>query len=190
MLIEVDDSIEILLKEYESLRQECLSAMTNRTSVLSFGLAVVGAILAALSATIKEHGNSPLPGLILTLLIPLIANFVLFMWLGEYQRSQRAGKFLAGLEYRINHLAALKLLSWETTLRNQHRKMHYPYIAAILLLELISFGSFTAGVFIFNACLPDKSATITWIWFSIMVGLITHILAGAYVQYRISKLYA
>ena len=41
------DAIEIMLKEYETLRQEVLAAMSNRNSILSFGLATIGAIFTA-----------------------------------------------------------------------------------------------------------------------------------------------
>lgn len=39
------DSLEIMLKEYDALRQEVLAAMSNRISILSFGIAAVAAIL-------------------------------------------------------------------------------------------------------------------------------------------------
>jgi len=45
------EKTDVMLKEYETLRQEILTAMGSRNSVLSFGLATIGAILTASLAT-------------------------------------------------------------------------------------------------------------------------------------------
>lgn len=103
--------IEILIKEYETLRQEILSTMNSRISILSFGLGTIGAIFTASIAIYVTSNNIILPSLTLSLAIPFICNFVLFMWLGEYQRMQRAGQFLVGLEKRINDEASKPLLT-------------------------------------------------------------------------------
>lgn len=175
------DSIEIMLKEYETLRQESLTAMGNRMSILSFGLAAIGAILAAGIATYTPGSYSPLSSLFLILLVPAITNFTLFMWLGEYQRMQRAGSFLARLEHRINEKAKEPLLTWETELRKQRHHMRYPYNTTVLLLMIISVISLIIGIIILG--LPT-----IWIWISVIVGVIIHLLIYIIVVSSISKL--
>jgi hypothetical protein len=136
------NSVEILIKEYETLRSEILTSMSNRISILSFGLATIGAIFTASMAVFITSNNVILPSMILSLAIPLTSNFVLIMWLGEYQRMQRAGQFLVGLEKRINDEASKQLLSWETS----HRHMKYPYNTTVMLLLAISIISYIIGI--------------------------------------------
>lgn len=172
--------VEILLKEYETLRQEILTAMSNRISILSFGLASIGAIFTA-SIAIYSTNNALLSGLALTLAIPAISIFILFIWLGEYQRMQRAGKFLAGLEKRINEKATMKLLSWETDLRAKHTHMKYPYNSTVMLLLVISTISFIIGSI--NLSIPTPNN-----WTLLVLGLIGHISIYFYTLAKISKM--
>lgn len=139
------DSIEIMLKEYEMLREEVLAAMSSRNSILSFGLATIGVLFTASIAIYGASADLILPSLVLISAVPTITISVLFMWLGEYQRKQRVGKFLAGLEARINAEAGKELLTWETHLREQLRHMKYPYITTIMLLTVISVISLIMG---------------------------------------------
>lgn len=138
--------MEVLFKEYETLRAEILTAMNSRNSILSFGLAVIGAIFAASIATFKNTSDNLLSSLILIFLVPLINSFVLFIWLGEYQRMQRAGKFISELEQRINTEAKSTLLTWETELRKQRLHMSYPYDTTVLLITMLSLTSIIFGL--------------------------------------------
>jgi hypothetical protein len=171
--------IDIIIKEYETLRQEILAAMTNKISILSFGLATIGAVFAA--SVVISGGDSILPGLILSITVPLISNFVLFMWLGEHQRIQRAGKFLVGLEKRINDEASKNLLTWETSLREQQRHMKYPYNTTILLLLAISISSFIIGILILHLVLLAS-------WLFLIVGVLIHIAIYFITTKRISEM--
>jgi hypothetical protein len=140
------EPIEIILKEYESIRQEILASMNNRISVLSFGLATIGAIFTASIAVYTTNTYSLLSSLMLIFAVPAIDVFILFMWLGEYQRMQRAGRFLVELERRINEQASGAILTWETHLRSQRLHMKYPYDTAVMLLTIIGFISMALGL--------------------------------------------
>ena len=176
------DSSDILLKEYETLRQEILAAMSSRNSILSFGLATIGAILTASLATQTGPSPSLLSSLILELAVLAISIFVLFMWLGEYQRMQRAGKFLVGLEKRINEIASKKLLTWETSLRAKRGHMQYPYNTTVLLLILISVLSQLIGFVTMGVTSLALLLTL------IVVGALIHLLIYFYVISTIAKL--
>jgi|CXWL01.1.fsa_nt_gi hypothetical protein len=176
------DKADILLKEYETLRQEILVAMSSRNSVLSFGLATIGAIFTASLATQTGATPSLLSSLILELGVPAISIFVLFMWLGEYQRMQRAGKFLVGIEKRINDIASKELLTWETSLRAKRGHMKYPYNTTVLLLALISalsqiIGFVTMGI--------SSSALLSTL---ITLGAAIHLIIYLYVVSTMSKM--
>ena len=139
-------SVDIMLKEYETLRQEILTAMQGRHSILSFGQATIGVLFAASAALYAASGQSLFLSLVLSLVVPSIGNFTLFMWLGEYQRMQRAGRFLVDLERRINDRAQDELLTWETHLREQRRHMRYPYKSTVVLLTVINAVSLLVGL--------------------------------------------
>jgi hypothetical protein len=140
------DPLEIILKEYEMIRQEILASMSNRTSILSFGLATIGAILTASIATFSVSGYSLLAILMLIFAVPAINGFILFMWAGEYQRMLRAGKFLKGLERKVNREFSDEVLTWETYLSLQRLHMKYPYNTTVLLLLVISLISLSLGL--------------------------------------------
>lgn len=163
------DKSDILLKEYETLRQEILAAMSGRNSILSFGLATIGAIFTASLATQTGSTPSLLSSLILELAVPAISVFVLFIWLGEYQRMQRAGKFLVGLEKRINEIASKELLTWETVLRSKQSHMKYPYNTTVLLLTLISVLSQIIGFVTMGISSSALQVTL------IILGMLAHL---------------
>jgi len=150
------DLISIKLKEYETIRQEILITMQVRNSILSFGLAIMGAILTVSIALASQ--SSLAASLTLILIAPAICIFVLYMWLGEYQRMQRAGKFLMKLEQEINEDVSANVLTWETSLRSQRAHMKYPYNTTVLLLTVIGLMSMTIGIVILQSNLFLKSA--------------------------------
>src|ERR1700752_4289026 len=101
------DDLEIRLEEYKTLRQEVLTAINNRISILSFGVASISLILYAGITNYRPAkpedaaSNTLFVGLVLFLAIPVVAVFVLRIWLGEYERSQRAGTFLVTIERKV-----------------------------------------------------------------------------------------
>ena len=94
--------------------------------------------------------------------IPAITTGVLWIWFGEYQRMQRAGGFVAGLEQRINQEAGADLLTWESHLRAPaaagcDKHLMPPYYATIVLLTILGLGSAAVGLSY------GQSGTPTWI---------------------------
>lgn len=153
--LSADKSIEILLQEYRTLREEILTSMASRNSILAFGLATVGVLYTAAAQMGHESVTGNLSHLILILVLPFVCFFISLSWLGEYERIQRAGGFIARLEKRINDLAAERLLSWETELRMKKKHMNYPYHAILTLLTLLGLLSFGIGLYRwtgFNRC--------------------------------------
>jgi hypothetical protein len=140
------EPVEIMLKEYEMIRQEVLASMANRTSILSFGLATIGAIFTASIATYTVSTYALLSSLMLIFAVPAINSFILYMWMGEYKRMQRAGHFLFELEERVNKEVRGEVLSWEHHLRSKHLHMNYPYYMTVALLVVISVISLSLGL--------------------------------------------
>ncbi len=143
------DPVEIMLEEYKTLRQESLDAMKNRNTILTFGLAAIGALFTGnfLFYDSNVYVDYPfISSIMLILMIPAISSFLLLMWLGEYERSQRAGKFLVKLECKINLESSRGLLTWETHLRKNQSHMKYPYYATAMLLIGISGISVVLGL--------------------------------------------
>jgi len=179
------DSVEIMLKEYETLRQESLNSMNNRNTIISFGLATIGAIFAGSIVAYTTGTYSLISSLALILVIPIISIFVLFMWLGEYERMQRAGKFIAKLEDKINVEASKKLLTWETHLRESqsHAKMKYPYTATMGLLIGISVVSMALGLL----GLVEADFSTTLMWLVVTAGALYHVRLYLFMASRISR---
>jgi hypothetical protein len=151
------DPVDVLLEEYQTIRQEILASMNNRVSVLSFGLATIGAIFTASIAVSTASNYSQLSNLMLISTVPVVTGFILFMWLGEYQRMMRAGKFLHDLEDRINNASGHEsLLTWEHYLKSRGH-MRYPYNTTVMLLILISLVSASLGLAMLSANLLTKA---------------------------------
>ena len=174
------DPIEIMLKEYETLRQESMNAMNNGNRILSFGLAAISAIFTSSIFAYTTGKYSLIPSLALILVIPAISIFILFMWLGEYERMQRAGKFLVKLESKINKEASKELLTWETHLRKSQSHMKYPYNATVLLLIGISGISLVLG-------LVAMGFSATLMWSVAIAGALFHLGLYLFLVSRISR---
>ena len=172
-------SINGMLKEYEVLRQEIITSMQTRNSILTFMFTVVGAIFAAAATSDKDQSLSV--ALILIFGIPSISIFTLLLWIGEYERMQRAGRYLTILETRFNGMTMDNTLSWENHLKKRKMHMSYPYdstLIGIILLSLI-------GVFLGILLLPVK--TDSKIYF-IMISMFFHIPTYFWSSTRIVKL--
>ncbi len=140
------DELEAIYLEYRSLREEIITAMHARNSILSFGLATIGVMFSAIAAIFVSGSNTMFSGLVLFIIVPLIVVFILLIWLGEYQRMHRAGKHMISLEERINLIQKKEILTWETMLRDRKAHMGYPYDTTIVLLVAILFASFCIGI--------------------------------------------
>lgn len=175
------DSVEILLKEYDTLRQEILTALGSRTSILSFGQASVAAIVTVSVASVAATGTSLISGFLLLLAAPAMVLFTLIIWLGEYQRMQRAGKFLCEIEQRVNEMTQQPLLTWESHLRTQRGHMGYPYNATVLTLTVFSLACSFAGFLTLGIARP-----LSILLFAAV--LIVHIIVFRFANRRIAEL--
>ena len=107
-----DDSkirIEILLKEYDTLRQEIISRTNNRFAITGF----FGAV--SLFAVTKE-GLDPFWRWAIVV-APLVILSVLWLWIKV--AIDLCAHRIVGLERRINELAGDTLLEWETEVANR-----------------------------------------------------------------------
>jgi hypothetical protein len=129
-------ALDAMLAEYNSLRQESLSAIANRITVANFAFGAAALVIAAL---FTRESIGVVEGAVALLLVPQIAKSGLLIWLGEYNRSQRAGKAVSVIETKINaHTGAVtpgkEAMVWEGRLIDRGVHMVYPYLATIFLL--------------------------------------------------------
>lgn len=105
-----------VLEEYNTLRAESLAALEAQLNVVRFGVALVG-VLIALGVQLRDRGY--LGGMVLTLFEPMVVLFTISYWLGEVERSTRAGAFVAAIECKYNRRLPdnWTALGWENYLR-------------------------------------------------------------------------
>lgn len=79
---------EARIAEYNSLREESLQAISNRVQIMNFTFTSLTIILASLMAA-----DIPVTLVLLVslLFVPIACKVSALVWLGEYNRSQRAG---------------------------------------------------------------------------------------------------
>lgn len=140
--------LRVLLAEYQSLRQESLTAITNRIQILSFAFTALAVVLAALLASSVSSTAAAIIGL---LFVPAASRSSLLIWLGEYRRSQRAGAHLRQTESRINILIGHSDLSWESAKTG----MIYPYVAVIVFVSSVSYLGHGLGIYYVFKSLDD-----------------------------------
>ncbi len=151
--------LDVLLEEYRTLRQESLDAMGHRLTVVNFTFAALSVMLAAMLAS--ESLSPELLAIFGIVVVPQGAKAGLFIWLGEYQRSQHAGRHIQQLEQRINALVEANEgegLSWEAALVARSTHMSRPYVATIVF----TVGSGWAGVLLglwYSAVAIDRHAS-------------------------------
>jgi hypothetical protein len=112
MLPANDDRVTVALSEYHTLRGEILASLGMQQTTLSFSTLALGGVCA-----LGFHANGSLPLLVFLVVLPMLSYVSLFIWLGEYARTTRAGCFLMRIEARINELVGAETLTWERFLR-------------------------------------------------------------------------
>ncbi len=135
------ESINLLLEEYRSLREEVLRAISARFQILSLGLAGV-ALLAAHSVRALAGGDHEYAPVVLFLLVPVICIATFYTWYSEMRRARRASWYLWGIERGLNSKCGLGIFSWEQDLRKGMRiahvfRKHY-YANAVLFAAIPS----------------------------------------------------
>ena len=96
--------IDILLKEYDTLRTEIIHRINNRWRATGFGIAAV-ALVGSLSALDKQ---------LVTLIVVASALALLALWSRSWYLIQRCELRIAEIEQRVNEIAGERLLVWET----------------------------------------------------------------------------
>jgi len=100
------EPIEILFKEYDTLRAEILAAINNMYQVIGFGVALATALL-SWSASKGLHVGF----WIMLVVLPLI---IWLFWLALHVQISRATERIREIESHVNAIAGEELLRWET----------------------------------------------------------------------------
>lgn len=111
MITEEKEKIDILLKEYETLRQEILSRTHNRFLMVG----IVGAFLAYTLFTNNPILKTYILGIGLrtfVLVSGAIALLVIWLWFGYIVGN--LDMRISAIDKRINDLVGEELLEWET----------------------------------------------------------------------------
>ncbi|MFJ9040197.1 hypothetical protein ACIRF8_26910 [Streptomyces sp. NPDC102406] len=172
-------AVQALLTEYNSLRQESLQAISNRIQIMNFAFTSLAVIMAAILST----SVSPLLIVPICLVfIPVSAKASLLIWLGEYHRSQRAGRGVAGIETRINeHLSEPGLLSWESGLISTRTHMSYPYAATAAYMLSAGVLAHVVGIYFLAGIVDGHGRTPTLV---VVVAAAVYALAQEAVFFR------
>lgn len=172
------DTAEVLamLSQYESLRQESLNTINNRTQIIFLGIASIGAVFGG-ALTIENPGNNRfLISAIFSFVIPFICAFILLIWAGEAMRCHRVAYFIASeLEARINAKFRRLVLFWESFLWSgllPRDEMFGPSMLSMALLGILSVLSPVFG-FIYSGApwlpLTQPLLTIGLPWFFLLL---------------------
>lgn len=154
----VQHALTALLAEHASLRQESVQAIANRIAVMNFTFGALAVVIAALLA---GEVDRTVAGLIALFFVPQMAKAGLLIWLGEYNRSQRAGAWLARIEAQVNGLLAEpNTLTWESSLIARSSHMDFPYVATAAFILGAGYLGSLLGVFDLVTGLPSGTARI------------------------------
>jgi predicted MFS family arabinose efflux permease len=175
------DRAEVLLKEYETLRQESLDSINNRSQIVSFGLGTLGILTAGVFASDLALKSFPLLVLVFSMGIPTISVLVLYSWLGEVERMMRAGRFMVDLEARINAEISPgnPALTWERWLRSESTQMRYPYVVVLALFLGIAIAAPFVGLAV--AAVPWASH-----WWCVALPVCGTLLVAVHIKRRTS----
>lgn len=171
-----------MLAEYDSLRSESLASIEHRISIMNFTFGAISILLAALLA-------SPLPAAVVAAVslvaLPQIAKAALLIWLGEYARSQRAGRGIAKLEERINALLGSAAMTWESSLQSRSTHMGYPYVATVFLMLGSGYAAELVGIwYMFDALASWAEARSIVV---VAIGLVILVLESAFLRFFLSR---
>jgi hypothetical protein len=114
---QIPTPVAVLLKEYDTLRDEVVASIQTRATILSIGFGAQAALIAATG--LGNAAGTPLEAKLMVLLtyfaIPGASIVIMALWLGEFARMSRAGAQLVDIEIRIDQLVGhpCRLLTWE-----------------------------------------------------------------------------
>jgi len=153
--------VAVALEEYRALREEIIASLGMQQTVLSFSTLALGGLALAGFHELAPSGNSPLALLIFLLVLPLVSYVSLFIWLGEFARTTRAGSFLSGLEQRINGWVGAETLTWERYLRTPVEGKRPQYVWNVR--AIFSFYALVPVVAVVVATLAGGFALVAWL---------------------------
>jgi len=162
---------EARIAEYTSLREESLQAISSRVQIMNFTFTSLTIILASLMAA-----SIPITLVLIVSLVfvPVACKVSALVWLGEYNRSQRAGSGIRQREALINELIRnVPAVSWETDLYSKGTHMGYPYAASLaFMLSTGIFGEALGGYSaaqLVHGVLPAAGVIVLVVAFSLLL---------------------
>lgn len=176
--------IQLLLTEYDTLRQESLQAINNRIQIMNFGFTSLSVIIAGvLSSKISHWILAP----VCLAFIPGAAKASVLILLGEYHRSQRAGRGVARIEEEVKRrVGDGGCLSWETGLNSRTSHMRYPYTATGFFILSIGYLSAVLGCYyIGSVSIKPGWLTFFLIAFAVLYAVISE---GWFIRFARKKL--
>jgi len=171
------EKVDLLIEEYKTLRNEVLTAMNNRNNVLSIGISINSLIFTTCSVISTSYKNNLHITYLLLEILPVINIFILYIWLGEYERMQRAGKFICLLEKKINEIFDEQIMTWETHLRekksNKNKHMKAPYNSVVFLITFLNLISILYATIIYDRSGMEVKYKYMLILFSVLMVVFT-----------------
>ena len=102
-----EQHVTLVLQEYAAVRGDVDAALSNQVSILSFGTATVGLLVAAAASLWSL--SSIVAILLLVGMAPAVCFLAVAVYLGEQVRQMRAGLFLNHLEETLNRCVGSRL---------------------------------------------------------------------------------
>lgn len=158
---------DMVMQEYNSLRNESADSLKNQQSIINYGLAAIG-VLIAFSASL--WGKEKIVEIIYVIFIPFLCNLIILIWNGEVRRMSRAGQYIKRIEDKVlqefskEANISIPALEWETFLRkpklpetpekaktkkavrtHKDNKIKSNYIAIIIMFGGLSIFSIILG---------------------------------------------
>jgi hypothetical protein len=163
--LDVNDETKVLdlvMHEYDAIRGELDTSLSAQVSIMSFGAATVGLLVAA--AGTLWTAEPLLAGLLLLFVVPGSCFLALAIHAGEMVRLMRAGLFLNHLENCVNRALwrsrrdeGVGVLTWEQWgIRQGGADMaRHNRRAIVLVFSILAFGSMLAGYWLLHQ-LPER----------------------------------
>ena len=177
--VEDSDLLSMVMHEYDAIRSELDTSLSAQVSIMSFGAATAGLLVAAAGTLWADEPL--LAGLLLLLVVPAACFLALAIHAGEMVRLMRAGLFLHDLENCVNKApwktqqtgGQARVLTWEQWgIRKGGADMAaHNRRAIVLVFGLLAFGFMCAGYWRLHEMpqLPEPWA-IAAIFFSLVLG--------------------
>lgn len=152
------------LEEYKSLRAEAVTARDAQLSILRFSLPL---LVALIGIGVSQKKEDELLASVLLVIVPVIVGLIFELWLGQVQRTVRAGSVVAAIERRFARLlggCAIEgeplgwPMGWELWLRrsddrpsrlgvsSQQRESTVSALVTFIFLLILAVGSLILGI--------------------------------------------